>query len=142
MLKEAEEWGEGKGKSKNRHSVRAKKVHSSQYKSCEQPWNFLTDLSAFLPKYKHQQQHSLQSMCPWDTVCVPCCKSLTGINVYVTETRKSWHSSFNITSEPDSLCPKSCSPQKAWTVSEDVASLLYDLKRHFSFIVDSSYRAG
>lgn len=72
----SEEWrwrrlwkGEREKAGANKLSVRAKKVQSGQYKSCEQPPDFLMDISATLPKYDDQQQLPLIHVCTGRSLC-------------------------------------------------------------------------
>lgn len=106
--------------------MRAEKVQSGQYKDCKLSYGSFC-ISSQMP-HDHQLQQLPPVMYAWDAVCVPAHNSLCGVSVRITETRRSWYSSSNITSEPDSLCPGSCSLQKALAVSKDVAGPVCDLK--------------
>lgn len=93
-------------------SVRAEKVQSGQYEGSEQPWNFLVAVSAYLKCHITMSNYSsftLTGHC-WQ----PVCSSLCGVGVHITETRASWCSSSNITSEPDSLHAGSAASKKLW----------------------------
>lgn len=108
-------YGKGRGKRQEQTSFQWEPRRSSlaSTRAVNSPQIFLWIFLQLFPNTTISNS-SLSSTCAQDALCVPGCKSLSGVSVHATETRKSWSSSSNITSEPDSLCPRSCSPPESF----------------------------